>query len=317
MIFPGDLKVSNFSKPNLAMTFVTLNILVFVIANILFQTWPQKNNMQDFQAKSFNQSLAKMYVQTLDPTEKKNYADMTPNQLSQLAIKDQRFWARASYFPFKGDAVQIRQLKIILADLKSQYQDSVQYQFGLGQRHTSPWAWVTYQFTHYSFMHLLSNLIFIFLIISYLEKKVAATWIALVYVLGGIGGGAGFLFLSLNEDLSVIGASGSVCALLGFLLVVKKNQTMPWTYLLAPIPGGYGQIYLPAFLIFPIYLLTDFSALLLEPQGIVSTIAHSAHVGGTLTGLSLGVLYLMQSFFRSKAASHGIFSNNDGLDELL
>lgn len=317
MIFPGNFKLSNFSKLSLAMIFVTLNILVFISANLLFQTWPKKNNMQDFQAKNFNQTLVKMYVQTLDSTEKKEYAGMTPNQLAQLAIKDQRFWARASYFPFQGDAVQIRQLKIILADLKNQYQESVQYQFGLGQRHTSPWAWVTYQFTHYSFIHLLSNLIFIFLIVSYLETKVAATWIAMVYILGGIGGGASFLFFSFNEDLSVIGASGSVCALLSFLLVVKKNQTMPWTYLLAPVPGGYGQIYLPTFLVVPIYLLADFSALLLQPQGTASTIAHSAHVGGTLTGLGLGLLYLVQSFFRSKAASHGVFSDNNGLDELL
>lgn len=247
MIFPGNFKLIDFSRPSLAMTFVALNILVFIGSNLLFQTWPQKKNMEDFQAKGFNQTVVRMYVQTLDPTEKKEYADMTPNQLAQVAIKDQRFWARASYFPFKGDTVQIRQLKIMLADLKSQYQESVQYQFGLGPRHTSPWAWVTYQFTHYSFMHLLSNLIFIFLIVSYLETKVTATWIALVYILGGIGGGASFLFLSLNEDLSVIGASGSVCALLAFLLVVKKIRPCRGHICLRPFQGATDKFICPHF----------------------------------------------------------------------
>ncbi len=317
MIFPGPIKTKDFFNPGIALVLVLLNVLVFIFANLQYQDWPRKSSFEDLLTKDFNKNLARMYVQTLDVTEKKDLNTMASTQMAQMALRDQRFWARASYFPFQGDAVQIENLKSVMAQLKSQYRDSVQYQYGLGQSHTSPWAWITYQFTHFSFMHLLSNLLFIFLIASYLETKIAAIWIATVYVMGGIGGGASFLLLGPSEDLSVIGASGSVCALLAFLLVIKKNQTMPWTYFLAPVPGGYGQIYLPAFLIFPLFLIADFSALLIEPNGMSTVIAHSAHVGGAMTGFSLGLLFLMQSFFRRKAASHGVFSDDDGFNELL
>ncbi len=318
MIFPGSLN-SHYLRPkiNLAWAVVLMNIAIYVAVNISFHGWPQKNSVQELENKNFNQNLSLMYLQTLDPLEKIDLVTLPTERIATRAIRDQRFWTRAAYFPFAGDQVQIADLKRMLTHLKVDYQNSVQYQFGLGAQQTSPWAWITYQFTHFSFLHLLSNLIFLFLIISLLERDVAMGWIAAVYLLGGIGGGVGFLMFNSDVDLSVIGASGSVCALLCFLLVVKGTKNIPWIYFIAPVPKGYGEIYLPVFLILPVYLISDFSSLLWEPSGITSTTAHSAHVGGTLTGLVLGTLFLLEHFFRSKAPAHRIFSDNDGLNKLL
>lgn len=318
MIFPGSLKKSDFQpKLNLAWVIISVNLVVFLIINLGFDSWPNKNSYQDLQGKNFNSSLSAMYLQTLDAVEKVSLQKLNRDEIATKAIRDQRFWSRVENFPFVGDQVQIELIKKLILKLKTDYKNSVQYQYGLGTQQTSPWAWVTYQFTHYSFVHLLSNLVFLFLIITYLEKQTTYGWIALVYILGGFGGGIGFLTFNGEGDLSVIGASGSVCALLGFLMVIKKNQTMPWSYFLAPVTKGYGKIYLPAFFIFPVYLIADFSSLLWDPSSILSSIAHSAHVGGTLVGLSLGIIYLVKSFFRSKSPPHGIFSNHNGLDKLL
>jgi membrane associated rhomboid family serine protease len=166
-------------------------------------------------------------------------------------------------------------------------------------------------------VHLLGNLVFLFLVIAYLEKFIDPFTIITVYLLGGIGGGIAFLLLNLDGNLSVIGASGSLCALMAFLMVVKKTETMPWTYFFAPVPRGYGEIYMPAFFIFPIYLIADFSAVLWAPAGVTSSIAHSAHIGGTITGLVLGFLYLLFAFFRRKTAAHSIFSDNDWFNKLF
>lgn len=89
---------------------------------------------------------------------------------------------------------------------------------------------------------------------------------------------------------------------------------MPWGYMMAPIKNGYGQIYLPVFFIFPVFLVSDFVTLLWEPTGIAANVAVSAHVGGVIMGMLLGCTYLI--FLRSKASSHRVFSNHDGLHEL-
>ncbi len=318
MILPGSISRQDF-KPqmNLAWIITFTNIVVFLVMNLFFPSWPKKDSYQSFQSKNFNHALGEMYLQTLDPVEKSLLIQLSVEQLATHAIRDQRFWARAEKFPFYGDGVQIVAIRKLIAILKADYQLSVQYQFGLGAEQTSPWAWLTYQFTHYSFMHLLSNIIFLFLVILYLQKITSYAWIAFVYVLGGIGGGIGFLMLHGEGDLSVIGASGSLCALLAFLMVLKKNQTMPWTYFLAPVPKAYGEIYLPAFFVLPLYLVSDFSSLLWDSAIVATSIAHSAHVGGALMGLLLGGAYLLQIFFRSKSAAHRIFSDHDRLDKLF
>jgi membrane associated rhomboid family serine protease len=318
MILPGSIAKSDFRPQlNLAWGIAILNILVFLAMNLFFPSWPKKESYKDLQSKNFNQSLGAMYLQTLDPVEKSSVSGLPSDQLAAHAIRDQLFWSRAEKFPFQGDAVQIKAIRKLISILKVDYQQSVQFQFGLGAKQTSPWAWITYQFTHYSLMHLLSNLVFLFLVILYLQKITSSAWIAFVYILGGIGGGVGFLIFNGEGDLSVIGASGSVCALLAFLMIVKKNETMPWTYFLAPVPKAYGQIYLPAFFILPLYLVSDFSSLLWDSSVATSSIAHSAHVGGALVGFALGAVYLVQIFFRSKASAHGVLGDHNGLDKLL
>ncbi len=318
MIFPGQINRKELTpKLSLAWVVVATNILIYLAMNLTFTGWPQKASYHELQAKNFNRSLSEMYLQSIDPIEKKQLIGVPTEEIATKAIRDSRFWSRSAKYPFVGDQVQISQIRKLLFQLKNDYQSSVQYQFGLGAEQTSPWAWVTYQFTHYSFVHLISNLVFLFLIIAYLEKKIASGWLAAVYLLGGIGGGVGFLYFNGDADLSVIGASGSVCALLSFLLVIKTKDIMPWVYFVAPVPKAYGEIFLPVALILPVYLISDFSSMLFEPTGITTTIAHSAHVGGTITGFLLGGLFLVERFVWSKSAAHGVFSDHDGLDKLF
>ena len=181
MIFPGTLKKVNLKfHLTLATLFVLLNVFVFLLSNIIFKNWPTTANLNlqsGINGKNFSYYISQMYIQSLDPTEKKLVQNLSINKMATRAIKDQRFWAKAANFPFLGDQIQIEQIKKVLADLKFEYKNSVQFQFGLGPTPTSPWAWVTYQFTHFSLMHLLSNIIFIFLIITYLQQRIEAVWI--------------------------------------------------------------------------------------------------------------------------------------------
>lgn len=210
------------------------------------------------------------------------------------ALRDSRFWDRVESFPFVGDQVQIKKNRAMLIRFEKEYKNSVQFQLGLGSIETSPWAWITYQFTHASLLHLLGNVIFIFLIISYLELKVGSFWLLSIYLLGGFAGGITYLLFEGTGSMAMVGASASASALMGFLMVIKKNELMPWSYMIAPVPQGYGVIYLPAFFIFPLFLAADFIATLWQPAGVQSSIAISAHIGGSLCGIFLGLVYLSE-----------------------
>ena len=137
----------------------------------------------------------------------------------------------------------------------------------------------------------------IFLLISYLETTVGLFWLISVYLFGGFGGGISYLLFEGSGSMAVVGASASAFSLMAFLITIKRGELMPWSYIIAPVPQGYGIIYLPAFFVFPVFLMTDFIAALWEPAGVTSSVAISAHIGGALVGFTLGAAYLAERVF--------------------
>ncbi len=314
MIYPGNFQELN-QKPSLKLSWIILmlNVFLFLVVLVFFDNWPSDLVRKTLNDEKFVNTVSEMYIQTLDPIELKGIRGNKTVVYSR-ALKDQKFWSRIASFPFVGDQVQISENKKIIKEFYEGYLNSPHYHFGLGALEISPWSWVTYQFIHVSLTHLIGNMLLIFLIVSFLEKSIDSGWIAATYLFSGFAGGVSFLFFDDVGGMSVIGASASASGLLSFLLIAKSNQLMPWGYLIAPIKGGFGQIFLPVFFIFPIFLLSDFISLLWEPSGIVSNVAVSAHVGGVFMGLIMGGYYLL---FGSEASSHRVFSHDDGLHELL
>ena len=313
-IVPGDFK--DFSqKPSLKLSWAVLglNFLIYIIIVSSFESWPSQNLQRELSHKKVIQSIYEMYLQTLDPIEKQNLMG-SKNVIFVRALKDQNFWGRVADFPFAGDRLQIERNRKLIIEFYESYLKSPQYNFGLSTYEASPWSWVTYQFVHVSLIHLLGNIILMFLLISYLEKSVDSEWIAMTYLFSGFAGGISFLFFDSMSGISVIGGSASISGLLSFLLIIKRDQLMPWSFWIAPNKNGFGQIYLPVFFILPIFLILDFTNLLWEPSGVVSNVAISAHVGGALMGFVMGFYYLL--FFRGESSTHHVFSNNDRFHEL-
>jgi len=310
MILPGNIfvkkddieKIADWQNWSIGIYLVLLNGLVFLLFCV-----PDLIKDQDTQIfKSITpaqvENLNKMYVQTLDPLLGSTGQNSTGRNLAvqnstiqntAQVFRDRSFWQQALSFPFQGDLVQIEKNRTLLQKLDSMYSTSTQFRFGLSQTPTTPWAWITYQFVHAGFMHLLTNMFFLFLVTEYLKRRVSINWIIAVYILGGIGAGISFLALTSSQSTAMVGASGAVCALIAFLAVVENRRVMPWSYFISPMQQGYGLIYLPAFLLFPVYLLADFTAVLFNADGVSQSVAHSAHIGGALSGGLLAACYLL------------------------
>jgi membrane associated rhomboid family serine protease len=110
-----------------------------------------------------------------------------------------------------------------------------------------------------------------------------------LYVLGGVAGGAAFLSYNGPGVIPMVGASASISALLAFYFIVETRRRVRFVYFISPFPGHNGFIYLPTLLIFPLFLLVDFTNLLSSPDGLGGGVAYSAHAGGTLFGILSGI----------------------------
>lgn len=292
MIIPGIFSLF-MKKPQLTLAWciLALNVAIFGYSQLSFKSWPSASMGEQVKDKNFSYAIVEMYKQTLDPVE---LAAFQSEISVSDALRDHRFWKRMNSFPFHGDQVQIEINRNRLLQFQDEYYSSAQYQLGLGRIENSPWSWVTYQFTHASLFHLIGNMLILFLLVSYAEATVGLFWLISVYLIGGFGGGISYLLFEGSGSMAVVGASASAFSLMGFLVVIKRNETMPWSYLVAPVPQGYGIIHLPVFFIFPLFLMTEFITSLWEPAGISSSIAVSAHIGGALVGFVMGFSYLFE-----------------------
>ena len=87
------------------------------------------------------------------------------------------------------------------------------------------WRLLTTQFLHVNFLHMVFNLIGIYLLASAIERTAGRTRLAVIYVVGGtIGQSASVL---LRPELVSSGASQALMALCGFTLLAYRRLSLP------------------------------------------------------------------------------------------
>ncbi len=146
------------------------------------------------------------------------------------------------------------------------------------------WTLITYMFTHYGFLHILFNMLWLYwfgqiFLLFFNQRQLSG-----LYILGGLAG-ALFFILAYNifpyfEDMVLgsylIGASASVMAIVFGVAFYKKDFEIGLFFI-----GRIKIIYLALF------------SLILDLLSVTSTNAggHIAHVGGALLGICFAFYY--------------------------
>jgi len=144
------------------------------------------------------------------------------------------------------------------------------------------WQPVTYMLLHGSILHILLNLLVVFMFGRELERILGARRFLLLYIGSGVIGGLGWVMMSGRGYC--IGASGGVFGLIGMYAALFPNR--PITLLL--------------FFVLPITLRARLLAMILAGVSVVmmfgdGNVAHSAHLAGGLAGYWFGAQLLRQA----------------------
>lgn len=145
------------------------------------------------------------------------------------------------------------------------------------------WTPLTYMFLHGSWSHLLFNMVGLLTIGTAIERQYGLKRFLLIYFLGGILGGLGWvLFSGLTSATPCVGASAGVLALVG-AFVVKNPKLKLIVFIPLPIP-------MPAWVLAIFIFATNAIEIFVKQTNI----AASAHLIGIVFGAILG-LYLLKS----------------------
>lgn len=133
---------------------------------------------------------------------------------------------------------------------------------------------VTYQFLHSGYWHLVGNMMFLYVFGNNLEDRLGKISYLAFYLAGGVISGLGHCLAS---DAPVLGASGSVCAVTGAYLIL-----FPKVY----VTIFYWFFYIGTFEVTSLFLIGVFIAQdLLQSLGGGGGVAYEAHLAGYAFGV--------------------------------
>lgn len=135
------------------------------------------------------------------------------------------------------------------------------------------WQCVTYLFLHGHLMHLVFNMLVLWMLGGEMEERIFETVGFLkYYFVCGIGAAAFNVFVSYQSDVPIIGSSGAMYGILAAYAIFFGNRQL----ILFPFP-----VLIPAkYLVLMIGVVELVSSIFYTKDGI----AHVAHLGGMIVG---------------------------------
>lgn len=301
MILPNPADLKDVTKYPLTLTLVALNLVIFMmIFSGVRESFPSSKLLKD-EGLELTGRLYYQYLKEVSPTElaKKPAWILKMSSLNEehmlvlgaYALRDSRFLTTAETTQFRGDEIKIDTWKKQVVQFNEGYKRHLLFRFGLSSLEKNSLSWLTYQFSHSNWFHLLSNLAFLLVIGAAVEGLAGSGALLIIYLLGGVAGGLGFILSNVHGTIPMVGASASISALLAFYCVAELRGRVRYFYFLSPLSGHFGSIYLPTLLILPLFLLVDLASFWSTPEGLGGGVAYTAHLGGTALGLAAGILY--------------------------
>jgi hypothetical protein len=144
-------------------------------------------------------------------------------------------------------------------------------------------------FLHGGWLHLLANMLFLFVFGRSIEDRFGHLKFLLIYFLGGLGGALVHIVLNAGSRVPTIGASGAIAGVLGAYFVSFPSARITT---LLPIFFFFWTVELPALLLLGYWFLIQFFSGF-QMQAIQSAtaggVAWWAHVGGFIVGVLLAL----------------------------
>ncbi len=167
---------------------------------------------------------------------------------------------------------------------------SLTEEYGFVPAHRSALSYVTANFLHGGWLHLIGNMWFLWLAGFVLEDNWGRVLYAVVYFVAGAAALQIQAVANPGSLVPTIGASGAVAALMGAFLVrfPKMKIEMRWILGIRSLLRGGYQFSAPAYWLLPLWLLMEvfYGSLFGQATGV----AHWAHVGGFAFGAIAALL---------------------------
>jgi membrane associated rhomboid family serine protease len=139
-------------------------------------------------------------------------------------------------------------------------------------------------FLHGGFMHLLGNMVYLWIFGNNIEDVLGPLRFLLFYLVGGLAAGLSHVFLSAGSTVPTIGASGAVSAVLGAYAILYPRARVRALLFLGIL---VRMIWVPAVVLLVFWFVIQVvSGMASVGAGGEGGVAWFAHVGGFVAGMA-------------------------------
>lgn len=199
---------------------------------------------------------------------------------------------KGGHYPLFSYGLIVLNVVIFLyqASMSPQELQSFIYQFGSIPAETTNgqdlYTLFTSVFLHGSTMHLVGNMLFLWIFADNIEATIGNFRFLTFYLIGGLFAHALHIFLAPDSEIPTVGASGAIAAVMGAYLVMYPRSQIKILFFIFPFR-------ISAWLFLGLWIFNQWSygAAALQAQNDGPGVAYWAHVGGFLYGFAMGFYY--------------------------
>ena len=153
---------------------------------------------------------------------------------------------------------------------------------------------ITSMFMHGGFMHLIGNMLYMWIFADNIEDEIGKVKFIIFYILSGIAAALTQVYMNTESTVPMVGASGAIGGVLGAYII---NHPRAKVLVLIPL-GFFTQIIkVPAIFVLGIWFILQFvSSAFSSSSG--GGVAYGAHIGGFIFG-AIAILFFNRGVKRS------------------
>jgi len=153
---------------------------------------------------------------------------------------------------------------------------------------------MTSMFLHGGLMHLVGNMLFLWIFADNIEAIIGSTFFLLFYLFGGLFASAVHIYIDMDSMIPTVGASGAISAIMGAYLIMFPKSRIKMIFILM----FRRPFFIPAIAFLGLWfgqqLLSGVGALGATTAEEAGGVAWWAHIGGFAYGLIIGYFFKLK-----------------------
>ncbi|HSN57431.1 MAG TPA: rhomboid family intramembrane serine protease [Candidatus Sulfomarinibacteraceae bacterium] len=270
-------------------------IVIFGLCLVVFLVTDGPIGRSDEEARRLFAEIGERFRENpdleLDPATQERLLQALGVDENQRAVFLETLRDEAAARSRRSDPGEQEELDALVARYWEAYRGSLAYRFGVVPDRLSGLSLLTYQFLHGGWLHLLGNLLFLYLAAPLVEERWGSGLFAAFYLLAGAVSALFWVARYPELEVPLVGASGAIAGVMGAFLVCFGASKIKFFYWFGLIWGTFEA---PAWLMLPLWLVTEVLSgramdVAYQGQG-GGGVAHWAHVWGFIAGAAFAAV---------------------------